>query len=87
MVWPALFSAGEILIAAQGRPEVYRCNHKHCSLLFIDRTPKRRRRFCSRTCSNRAKSLRQYYRTGKAERERKMRSAGMWVRTKARRNT
>ncbi len=69
-LWPVLYSAGEVLIAAGGELNVRQCAHKGCTLFFLDRTPTRQRMYCSRICDNRAQSLRYYYRHGKKRRER-----------------
>ncbi|MCP5110919.1 MAG: hypothetical protein GY953_08805 [bacterium] len=59
MLWPMLFSAAELLIAAQGRPYVRQCAFKGCLLFFIDRSPSGQRRWCEmKTCGNRAKAQR-----------------------------
>ncbi len=63
MLWPVLFSMAELLIAARGRPHVRQCAFKGCLLFFVDRGPRRQRRWCDmKTCGNRAKSQRSYRR-------------------------
>ena len=37
MLWPVVFSAAELLIAAQGRPHVRQCAFKDCKLFFARR--------------------------------------------------
>ncbi len=64
MLWPVLFSAAELLIAAEGRPHVRQCALKGCMLFFIDRSPSGQRRWCDmKSCGNRAKALRHRNRT------------------------
>lgn len=85
MLWPVLFAAAELLISAKGRPHVRQCGAKDCRLFFVDRTPSRQRRWCEmKTCGNRAKSLRHYHRSGKAQREDYNRKAGLWRRKRPR---
>ncbi len=84
-LWPVLFAAAELLISTEGRPQVRQCALKECRLFFVDRSPSRQRRWCEmKTCGNRAKSLRYYRRTGKAQREDRFRGLGIWRRKKPR---
>ena len=79
MLWPVLFSAAELLISTEGRPQVRQCALAECRLFFVDRSPSGQRRWCDmKTCGNRAKSLRYYRRRGKAEREAYNRGTGLW---------
>ncbi len=59
MLWPVMFSAAELLIAAEGRPHVRQCALKDCRLFFVDRSPSGQRRWCDmQACGNRAKANR-----------------------------
>ncbi len=59
MLWPVLFSAAELLIAAEGRRHVRQCAFRGCLLFFVDRSPTRQRKWCDmNTCGNRAKAIR-----------------------------
>lgn len=65
VLWPVVLSAAETLIAAAGRPHVRQCAAKGCRLYFVDRGPKRQRRWCDmKVCGNRAKVSRHYRRQG-----------------------
>ncbi len=87
MLWPVLFAAAELLISTEGRPQVRQCAFKGCLLFFVDRSPSRQRRWCEmKTCGNRAKSLRHYYRRGRAARDKSMRNIGLWTRKKPRKD-
>ncbi len=68
-LWPVLHLAAEVLVGAGGSYDVRQCAHKGCTLFFLDRTPSRQRMYCSKSCDNRAQSLRYYYRHGKEKRE------------------
>lgn len=62
VLWPIARSAGELLTSPE-REQVRECSAEHCSWLFIDRSPTRRRRWCDmKTCGNRAKARRFYQR-------------------------
>ncbi len=79
MLWPVLFAAAELLISTEGRPQVRQCALKECRLWFVDRSPSRQRRWCEmKTCGNRAKSLRHYYRHARERRDKHMRGVGIW---------
>ncbi len=79
VLWPVLFAAAELLISTGGRPQIRQCAMKGCRLFFVDRGPSRQRRWCAmKTCGNRAKSLRYYYRTAKEERDGRMWRSGAW---------
>lgn len=59
MLWPVLFSTAELLIAAEGRPQVRQCAFRGCLLFFVDRSPSGQRKWCDmNTCGNRAKAIR-----------------------------
>jgi predicted RNA-binding Zn ribbon-like protein len=60
--WAILRSAGDLLVSPE-RADVRECASGVCSWLFIDRSPARRRRWCSmKTCGNRDKARRFYER-------------------------
>ena len=70
-LWPILQSATEVLIAAEGRPQVRRCAAEGCNLFFLDRSPSGHRVWCEmKTCGNRMKNLRYARRRGKGLRRR-----------------
>ncbi len=76
-LWPVVLSAGEILSSVYYR-YVRRCAGRDCDLLFVDRSPGKQRKYCSRTrgCGNQAKARRYYHTTMKhvlAEGERQRR--------------
>ncbi len=59
---PVLWSAGDLLIAAERRL-VRRCANAQCLWLFIDRSKNATRRWCDMaSCGNRAKAQRHYQR-------------------------
>jgi predicted RNA-binding Zn ribbon-like protein len=67
LLWPVARSAGDLLVSTE-RPDVRECASGVCSWLFLDRSPTRRRRWCSmKTCGNRAKARRFYTRHREAE--------------------
>ena len=69
VLWPVLRSAGDLLVSA-ARDDIRECASGTCSWLFIDRSPARRRRWCSmKGCGNRDK-VRRFH-----ERRRQARSA------------
>lgn len=60
ILWPVARSAAELLVSP-ARADVRECASETCGWLFIDRSPTRRRRWCSmRTCGNREKARRFY---------------------------
>ncbi len=72
VLWPVLHAAMQLLLSLKGRPHVRQCAAAGCRLFFVDRSPSGRRKWCERICANRAKSLRFYYRTGRAQRMKRM---------------
>ena len=79
MLWPIWVAAGELLISTGGLPHVRQCALKACRLFFVDRSPSKQRRWCEmKSCGNRAKSLRHYYRRGRAQRDKEFRDLGIW---------
>ncbi len=88
VLWPALYSALELLTSASDLALVRQCGAKGCTLFFLDRSKSRKRRWCDpKICGRRARALRYYYRTGKAKREDKFRGIGYWTRSKPRKKT
>jgi predicted RNA-binding Zn ribbon-like protein len=62
VLWPVVRAAAELLVSPD-RERVRECASDVCSWLFIDRSPTRRRRWCSmKTCGNRDKVRRFYER-------------------------
>ncbi len=58
VVWPAVWSAGELLSSAEA-DRVRQCAGSGCAWLFLDRSKSRSRRWCDMTvCGNRAKARR-----------------------------
>ncbi len=79
VLWPVLYSAVELLLSLEGLPHVRQCAAKGCTLFFVDRSATGQRRWCDmKTCGNRAKALRYYYRTARAERDETFRGSGEW---------
>ncbi|MCP3963732.1 MAG: hypothetical protein GY719_38340 [bacterium] len=73
MFWPVLSAATELLVSLRGRPHVRQCAAEGCTLFFIDRGRRQQKRWCEmKTCGRRVKSLRFYYRKGRAVRMRQM---------------
>ncbi len=72
VLWPVLHAAMQLLLSLEGRPQVRQCAAEGCRLFFVDRSANARRKWCERICANRAKSLRFYYRTGRAARMKTM---------------
>ena len=67
MLWPVLYSAGELLAS----PEIRRvrcCAAEGCGLLFVARGGGKPRKWCSSGCGNRATSRRHYHRRVKPRR-------------------
>jgi predicted RNA-binding Zn ribbon-like protein len=62
LLWPIVRSAAELLVSPR-RSDVRECASGACSWLFLDRSPARKRRWCSmKTCGNRDKVRRFYAR-------------------------
>lgn len=62
LLWPVVRAAADLLVSPD-RERVRECASDVCSWLFIDRSPTRRRRWCSmKTCGNRDKVRRFYER-------------------------
>ena len=62
ILWPIARSAAELLVS-DARVDVRECASETCSWLFMDRSPRRVRRWCSmKTCGNRDKVRRFYER-------------------------
>lgn len=72
VLWPVLHAAMNLLLSLEGRPHVRQCAASGCKLFFVDRSPSGKRSWCEKICANRTKSLTFYYRTGRAERMRRM---------------
>lgn len=72
MLWPVVHAASQLLLSLEGRPYVRQCAAARCRLFFVDRTPKGKRKWCEQICANRTKSLRFYYRQGRADRMKAM---------------
>ena len=90
VLWPVLHSVAELLVSMEGQPHVRLCAGMECGLFFVDRTPSGQRKWCEmKTCGNRAKVLRHYYRTGRKKRDESKRRVGWWVnrRPRARRQS
>ncbi len=68
MLWPVVLSTAEIL-ASGDHLYVRQCAAKDCELLFVDRTPGRHRRWCSKKgCGNRTWAREHYHREVKPRR-------------------
>ncbi len=66
LLWPVARSAAELLVSGAG-DDVRECASETCSWLFLDRSPRRSRRWCSmKTCGNRDK-VRRFYARQRAE--------------------
>jgi predicted RNA-binding Zn ribbon-like protein len=66
VLWSVVRSTADLLVSPE-RTAVRECASGTCSWLFIDRSPTRRRRWCSmKTCGNRDKVRRFYERQGRA---------------------
>jgi predicted RNA-binding Zn ribbon-like protein len=62
VLWPVARSAADLLVSG-ARGDVRECAAESCSWLFLDRSPRRSRRWCSmKTCGNRDKVRRFYAR-------------------------
>ncbi len=68
VLWPVLHAAMQLLLSLEGRPWVRQCAKSGCKLFFVDRSPSGRRKWCGKICGKRDKSLRFYYRRGRAQR-------------------
>ncbi len=68
VLWPVLHAAMQLLLSLEGRPLVRQCAMSGCRLFFVDRSPSGRRKWCGKICAKRDKSLRFYYRRGRARR-------------------
>jgi predicted RNA-binding Zn ribbon-like protein len=61
-LWPALWSAADLLVSGEAA-RVRACGDRRCAWLFLDASRSRPRRWCSMdTCGNRAKARRHYRR-------------------------
>ncbi len=69
MLWPILFSAGELL-TSEDCHRIQQCPGSDCGLLFVARNPGRARIWCGRTCRDRDSSRRYYRKVVKTERNR-----------------
>jgi predicted RNA-binding Zn ribbon-like protein len=66
VLWPVARSAADLLVST-ARGDVRECASETCSWLFLDRSPRRSRRWCSmKTCGNRDK-VRRFYARQRAE--------------------
>jgi predicted RNA-binding Zn ribbon-like protein len=66
LLWPVARSAAELLVSGAA-DDVRECASETCSWLFLDRSPRRSRRWCSmKTCGNRDK-VRRFYARQRAE--------------------
>ncbi len=73
VLWPVLLSLAEVLSSEQ-HLYVRRCAGRDCELLFVDRSPGRHRRWCSRKkCGDRARALGFYHRAIKPQQVRRKR--------------
>lgn len=62
ILWPVVKSAADLLVSA-GHADLRECASATCSWLFLDRSPRRSRRWCSmKVCGNRDKVRRFYER-------------------------
>lgn len=67
LLWPVVRSAAELLVSPE-RIALRECASGTCSWLFVDRSPTKRRRWCSmKGCGNRDKVRRFYERQRRAE--------------------
>ncbi len=73
LLLPIVVSAAEVL-ASEDRHQVRRCGGKDCDLLFVDRSPGGRRRWCSQeSCGRLARARRRYHTTLKPRRDERRR--------------
>ena len=71
VLWSVLLSVAEVL-TSDDHLYVRQCAGRDCELLFVDRTPGRHRRWCSRKrCGDRARAFGHYHREVKPQRLRR----------------
>jgi predicted RNA-binding Zn ribbon-like protein len=76
MLWAVLVSVADVL-CSDDHLHVRRCDGRDCELLFVDRTPGRHRRWCSRKrCGDRARALKRYHREVKPRRRQRKKAEG-----------
>ncbi len=74
-LWPVLLSLADVLSSDDHR-YVRQCDGRDCELVFVDRSPGRHRRWCSRKrCGDRTRALERYHREIKPRRRQRQRRA------------